>query len=719
MSDRVRGAAVAEMRYHVPDMDCPSCVRKIEGHLAKVDGVLGVEGSPLARILTVRLDPALASRVGIRDEVGRLGYTALELREHAAAPAGAGTWRSPMARVMYASAALFAAGLLLRLLGVTPELVSLPLHDVHLPDLLYVASALVGGANFFGKGLRAIRALALDMNTLMTVAIVGAIGIGDYVEAAAIAFLFALAELLEAYSVDRARASVETLTNLAPDVARASRDGREVLVPAASLVPGDVVVVRPGERIPADGSVVEGSSAVDQSPITGESLPVDKALGDEVFSGTVNQEGHLRVRVARPAAASALARIVRLVEDAETNKSRTERFVERFARWYTPAVTLGAVLVVAVPTLVLGSPFLPWFLRGLTLLVIACPCALVISTPVAVVSAVTAAARQGVLIKGGRHLEAMGEVRAIAFDKTGTLTSGHLRVTAVHAFADLSEEEALARAAAVESRSGHPVAKAVMTAVASRGLTLPREVTDFTTEPGLGARASLDGVPHAVGSPRFLRLREGAAGTPRPPARPGHTTIGLARSGRIVAWIELADGPRPEAKEAVARLRDAGVGCLIMLTGDRREAAQAIALESGVHEVLAEMLPGDKVRAIRSLTERHGSVAMVGDGVNDAPALASATVGIVMGAAGSASALETADIVLMGDDLGRLPYLYALSRRARSVIRQNIALSLSIKGALAVGVPFGAVPLVAAVLLGDMGVSLAVTLNALRLGRVG
>jgi Cd2+/Zn2+-exporting ATPase len=699
-------------------MDCASCVRKIEGHLANVDGILSVEGSPMARTLTVHLDPERRSGGDVREAVGRLGYTALELKADEPSQVRAGTWQGRMARITYASVALFAVGMLLRGLGATPVVVSLPLHDLTLPDLFFLASALVGGWNFFGKGVRAARALALDMNFLMTVAIAGAIGIGDYLEASAIAFLFALAELLEHYSVDRARASVQSLLKLSPEVARVLRDGRELAVPTESLVAGDEVVVRPGERIPADGLVSEGASAVDQSPITGESLPVDKAVGDEVLSGTINREGYLRIRLTRRAKESALARIVRLVEDAEANKSRTERFVERFARYYTPAVTLGAILVVVVPTLAFGAPFVPWFIRGLTLLVIACPCALVISTPVAVVSAVTAAARHGVLIKGGVHLEAMGGIQAIALDKTGTLTYGHLRVVEVQALGGVTEVDALARAAAVESRSEHPVAKAIVEAGAARGVASPWTVTDFTSEPGRGVRARLDGVEHAVGKPSHVGSDGKMGGAAPAAAGAGHTRVGLTRQGEVIAWILLADRPREGAAEAVRRLREAGVHRLVMLTGDNQATASLVGREVGVDEVLAELLPEDKVEAITDLAARYGSVAMVGDGVNDAPALASATVGIAMGAAGSDTALETADIALMGDDLGRLPYLYTLSRRARSVIRQNIALSLVVKGGLALAVPFGLVPLVAAVLLGDMGVSVAVILNALRLGRV-
>jgi Cd2+/Zn2+-exporting ATPase len=698
-------------------MDCPSCVQKIRGHLLKMDGVLAAEGSTVARTLTVDLDGGRASEDSVRREVGRLGYVARPLGSSRGPAAARATWRGVQARIAYLSFGLFALAMLSRAAGVTPALLTLPFRTLLLPDGLLLASALVGGWNFFPKGVRAARALALDMNFLMTVAILGAVAIGELAEAAAIAFLFAIAELLENYSLDRARASVEALMDLAPDKARVERDGYELTIPAEEVVGGDVVLLRPGERVPVDGVVEEGTSSLDQSPITGESLPVDKGPGDGVFSGTINRGGFLRLRASRPAAESALARIVQLVEDAEGSKSTTERFVERFARYYTPAVTVAAVLVMIVPPILLSAPFGLWFVRGLTLLVIACPCALVISTPVAVVSGVTAAARNGVLIKGGVYLEAMGHIGAVAMDKTGTLTVGHMEVDAVHPVGSMAEEEALAMAALVEERSEHPIAQAIVEAARRRGTRRDHAVEGFTAEVGSGARARVDGVEYSVGKPALLAGAQGDADLPRRLAEGGRTVVGLARQGEVMAWITLADRPRAAAAGAVAALRQAGIAHLVMLTGDNQETAESIGRAIGVDEVRAGLLPEAKVEAIRALEAEHGSVAMVGDGGNDGPALAVATVGIAMGAAGSDTALETADIALMGDDLHRLPYLYALSHRARNVIRQNITMAILVKAVLAVGVPLGMVSLVTAVVVGDMGISLAVTLNALRLGR--
>jgi Cd2+/Zn2+-exporting ATPase len=707
-----------EIRFRVDRMDCPSCVAKIEGRLLKMDGVRSVQGSPVARTLTVEMDAGTVGPEELREAMGHLGYLAQALDEDSQPAPAVATWSSREARIAYGSALLFALALLLRFAGVDPYVASLPLHELHLSDGVLVLAALVGGWNFFPKGIRAARALALDMNFLMTIAILGAVGIGEYVEAAAIAFLFAFAELLESYSVDRVRASVESLMELTPDSATLLRDGMELRVTAGELVLGDVVLVRPGERIPVDGTVVEGASAVDQAPITGESLPVDKVPGDGVFAGTVNQEGYLHIRVDREAGRSTLARIVHLVEEAESRKTRTERFVERFARWYTPAVTIGALLVVAVPTLVFAEPFTPWFVRGLTLLVIACPCALVISTPVAVVSGITAAARNGVLIKGGLYLEAMAEVRAVALDKTGTLTFGHPEVVQVLPRPGVTEDDLLLRAAAVERFSTHPVAVAILEAAEGRGLHPHWEVTEFTSVTGMGARAELDGEEHRVGKPDLLlQLAAGASVSPPDPG-PGRSVIGVSRRGEVLGWIVISDRPRQAAVEVLSHLRGMGVRRVVMLTGDARESAEAVGREIGVSDVRAELLPEDKLAAIKELEAREGSVAMVGDGVNDAPALAAATVGIAMGAAGSDTALETADIALMGDDLDRLPYLLLLARRSRRVIRQNIGVAILVKAVLAIGVPLGAVSLIAAVLIGDMGVSLAVIFNALRLGRV-
>lgn len=706
--------------FRIEGMDCPDCARRIQERVRRIEGVEEAIGNPISRRLRVRhaaeVDPAR-----IRTEVERLGYPTVE---HGRAPAvraadHAGTWRDSKALRTYASIALFAAGVMALVVAPGPALLETALHAIHVGDLLLIAAALVGGWNFFPKAIRSARALSLDMNFLMTIAILGAIAVGEYLEAGAIAFLFSLAERLEEHSVNRARQSIEALMDRMPDTATVVRGGREVTVPAEDVEEGETVVVRPGERIPADGTVLEGASAIDQAPITGESVPVEKVEGDEVFAGTVNGEGWLRLRVDHSIDDSTFAKIVRLIEAAESSHAPIERFVERFARWYTPAVTASAMLVVAVPTLAFGAPFVPWFVRGLTLLVIACPCALVISTPVAVVSGITAAARNGVLIKGGEYLERIGEVVVIAFDKTGTLSSGQLDLTDVVPLDGATPEEVLGLAAAVERRSEHPIAKAIVRAAEARGADgAGRRVEAFEALRGLGVRATVDGIRVVVGRPEIFEAPGSADSALARLRSEGKTALLVGRPAAPIGVIAVADRLRPESAEAIVRLKRAGVQRIIMLTGDHRTTAEAVAATLGIDEVEAELLPEQKLQWIEALQARYGPVAMVGDGVNDGPALAAADVGIAMGAAGSDVAIETADVALLGDDLSRLAYVYRLSRTGRRVIRQNLAASILVKLVLALGVPLGLVSLIAAVVIGDMGTSLAVTGNALRLARV-
>jgi len=706
-------------------MDCPDCARRIRDRLVKLDGVEEAEGHPVSRRLRVEFDPSRLDPGRIRAEVGRLGYVAEEIPEgeeeasRAAGASGAETWTSREAVLAYVSAGLFGVGLMMRWLGPGPVLAGFPRHDLHVGDLAFLASALVGGWNFFPKGLKALRALSLDMNFLMTIAILGAVGLGEFLEAGAIAFLFSIAELLEDYSVDRARSSIASLMELAPARAVVERGGEEVAVRADEVEPGEIVVARPGEKIPVDGTVVEGSSAVNQATITGESMPVDREPGDEVFAGTIVTGGFLRVRSEKEASETTLSRIVHLVQEAEEKKAPSERFVERFSRWYTPSVVVLAVLVAAVPPLAFGAGVSTWLLRGLTLLVIACPCALVISTPVAVVSGITAAARRGVLIKGGTHLEALAQVRAVALDKTGTLTRGHAELTDVLPLDGTGEEELLALAAALEDRSEHPIARAIAQGARDRGVEPDaREITEFEGLRGRGVRARLGGETFVLGRPDLFENGAGELSELRDLQDAGKTAVLVGRPDRPLGILAVSDRQREEAGAAIRALRAAGIEHVVMLTGDNRSTAEAIAREVGIDEVHADLLPEEKVDVVRELEERYGSVAMVGDGVNDGPALAAARVGVAMGVAGSDVALETADIALMGDDLSRLAYAVRLSHRGRGVIRENIGASIVIKALLAVGVPLGLVSLALAVVVGDMGAAIGVTGNSLRLAKL-
>jgi len=716
---RPEGAPSDRTVFHVQGMDCPDCVRRIQEHLSRQQGVSEAVGNPVSRRLIVEFDPGRTGPDRLREAVGRIGYVAL--REEEAPEELPETWKGAAAVRTYVSAGLFGMGLLLLLGGGDLSLRLLPGAGILAgSDLLFLLSAVVGGWNFFPAGLRSARTLSLDMNFLMTVAIFGAVALGEHLEAAAIAFLFSTAELLESYSVERARRSIESLVDLSPERATVIRGGAEVTVPAAELERGERVLIRPGERVPADGEVEEGGSAVNESPITGESRPVEKGVGDEVFAGTINEFGFLRVRVTRRAEDSTLARIIHLVEEAESHKARSEKFVQRFARGYTPAVTAAAVLVAALPPLFFGAPAGEWIVRGLTLLVIACPCALVISTPVAVVSGITAAARNGVLIKGGDHLERLGEVRAVALDKTGTLTHGHPEVVSIVPLDGTGREELLRAAALVELRSEHPIGRAIVRHARRKGIHPEEErISGFESVAGQGVRARVDGRTLQVGRPELFgglppRVREIVE---RHRSR-GSTVVAVGTSAEPAGLLVVGDRARAEAARAVEGLRALGIERIVMLTGDARRTAEAIGEELGVDEVRSELLPGQKVEEVRRLEREVGPVAMVGDGVNDSPALAAASVGIAMGAAGSDAAIETADVALMGDELRRLPYVVDLSQRGGRVIRQNIGASLAVKAALAVGVPFGVVSLILAVVVGDMGASLGVTANSLRLARL-
>ena len=636
-------------------------------------------------------------------------------------------WRSREAKLTAISGVLLGVGLGLWLSGLDPELLSLWGRPVTPTVVFYLLAAGLGAWSFLVAGLRKLWGLVrlrlslteLGIDSLMSLAILGAITIGEYVEAASLAFLFSSAELLERYAVDRARGSLRELMKLAPTTARVLHDGREETVPVEQVEVGELVAVRPGDRIPLDGEVVRGQSAVDQAPITGESVPVEKQAGDPAFAGTINQEGYLEIRVTKRASDTTLAKIIHLIEEAEEQRAPIERFVDRFARYYTPTVVLMALGVMAVPPLAFGAPFVDWFVRALALLVIACPCAMLISTPVSVVSALTAAARQGVLIKGGAYLEGIGQIRAIALDKTGTLTTGELEVTDVVPLNDHSERAVLEIAAALEARSQHPIAQTIVRRYEEQNGGRPPEhaqLERFESITGKGVRARLDGQVHLVGKPGLFANAKELERLPQfaELEAQAKTVVVVGTEAESLGLIAVADRVRPEAAEAVRELKRLGLE-VVMITGDNEGTARAVAEKLGIEHYHAEVLPDGKVHEVQHLVEEYGHVAMVGDGVNDAPALAVATVGIAMGAAGTDTALETADIALMGDDLAKLPDLIELSRRARRVIRQNIGSSIAVKLALGLGVFPGWVTLVVAVLVGDMGMSLAVTGNAMRL----
>ena len=565
------------------------------------------------------------------------------------------------------------------------------------------------------KAWSSARRVSPDMNLLMVVAVAGAIGLGEFFEAATVAFFFALSLYLESWSVGRARNAVAALLDLAPPSARVIRDdGVEAVVPAERVAVGDRFVVRGGDRVPLDGVVTDGAGAVDQAPITGESALVPKGPGDEVYAGTINGEGTLTVRATKVASDTVLAKIVRMVGDAHSRRAEVEQWVTRFARVYTPAVMALALAIALLPPLIAGGAWSFWFYNALVLLVIACPCALVISTPVSIVAALTASARGGVLIKGGAYVEAPARTTALALDKTGTITEGKPEVAAVYPLGGTSEADLLAVAASLEARSSHPLARAVLDRAGSQVTA----AEDTRTVPGRGLEGHFRSHAVWLGSDRFAAEKGVAEAIPADLRErieaAGATMVVVGDDGGVLGLLELRDRIRPDAKGIVARLHAQGVKTIVMLTGDNERTARAVAAEVGIDEVRAELLPEDKVEAIEKLVASHEMVAMVGDGVNDAPAMARAHYGIAMGAVGSDAAIETADIALMTDDIGRIPWLIGHSRRTISIIRQNIGLSLATK-ALFVGLTaFGMASMWGAI-AADVGVSLLVVANALRL----
>jgi Cd2+/Zn2+-exporting ATPase len=575
---------------------------------------------------------------------------------------------------------------------------------------------LIGGYATIRQGLRALSRLRFDMNGMMTGAVAGAALIGQWEEGATVAFLYAVSNWLEGTTMDRARRSIHNLMDLAPREARVRRNGAETLVLTDDVLVGDLLLVRPGEKIPMDGIIRAGASAVNQAPITGESIPVDLGPGDPVYAGTLNGNAALEVETTRRAPDTTLARIIHLVEEAQAQRAPSQQFVDRFARVYTPAVFGLALGLTLVPPLFFRQPWEPWIYRGLALLIVSCPCALVVSTPVTIVSAIANAARRGILIKGGAHLEELGRLQAIALDKTGTLTRGRPEVTDVLVLDGSSPEDLLALAAAVEAHSEHPLARSIFRAARRRGLAIqPGE--GFTAIPGKGGYARVGDRTVFVGSPRlFAEMGIGEQDGARVTAMEaqGKTVMLVGTTSGTLGILALADPLRPESRQAVANLRAAGIRHVALLTGDNRAVAEAIAHEVGADTIRAEVLPDQKLEAVRALRAEFGSLAMVGDGVNDAPALAASSVGIAMGVAGSDVALETADVALMADDLSKLPFLMHLGRTAIRVIHQNIAFAIIVKAVAIAAVFPGWLTLWLAV-LGDMGASVLVTLNGMRL----
>lgn len=584
------------------------------------------------------------------------------------------------------------------------------------------AAMAVGGYGLFHKGIRRIVRLQFDMNALMTMAVAGAAAIGEWSEGATVVILFAVSEALERYSMDKARQSIRSLMDIAPKEALVRRGREQTTVHVDDIRIGDVMIVKPGQPFAMDGVVVRGTSTVHQAAITGESAPVTKTANDEVFAGTFNEDGLLEVKVTKRVEDTTISNIIRLVEEAQAKRAPSQTFVDRFAAYYTPAILMLALGIAVIPPLAAGADWGDWIYRGLAALVVGCPCALVISTPVSIVTAIGHAAKHGVLIKGGIHLEEAGGVSAIAFDKTGTLTKGLPEVTDFIPFGN-DEHTLLSIAAAIERGSQHPLASAVVRKAAAAAAKLPLpDMSGFRSVTGKGVQADINGELYYIGNPNWFRELHGRLNEPiaqrvEQLQQQGKTVMILGTGRDILALMAVADDVRDSAKSVIRQLHDIGIRRTVMLTGDNAAAARAIGNRLDMTEVKADLLPQHKLEYIRQLRHRCGKVAMVGDGVNDAPALAAATVGVAMGGAGTEAALDTADIVLMADDLSKLPYTIRLSRKTLAIIKQNITFSLGVKLAALCLIAPGWLTLWLAV-FADMGATLLVTLNSLRLLKI-
>jgi len=691
-------------------IDSEDGARRIENGLTGVDGVLSASVNLSAQVARVEFERDRVSEETIRTKLGSMGHGTESGRSSSPRPAG---WR-PLTREMVLS---LLAGLSLLLAWTGERWMGLP---GAVAVGLYVVSYGFGAWDLLKHWLGALRKgrVTLDIDLLMLVAALGAAVLAEWAEGAFLLFLFSLAHALEHMALDRARDAIRGLADLAPATARVLRDATVADIPVESVTPGEWVIVRPGERIPVDGRVRKGRSAVNQAPITGESVPVNKVSGDEVHAGTVNGEGALHIEVVRAVGDRTLDRVIQLVEEAQTKKAPTERFTDRFAAIFVPVILLSAALMAVLPPVLDVWSWDTAFYRSMALLVAASPCALAIGTPSAVLAGIARAAQGGVLFKGGVYIEALGGIGALALDKTGTLTVGRPEVSDLLPLGEVSERRLLAVAAGVERDSQHPLARAVVRKAEWSEVSLP-EAGDLESVTGMGVRSSIDGVRVEIGN---LALWESDG--IEVPAAIRKAVDGLEDEGRSVMvvrqgdeWlgaIGLVDQPRTGVAAALDELRTLGIAPIVMMTGDNRGVAESIARRVGIDEVRADLLPEAKVRGVKELMDRHGAVAMVGDGVNDAPALATATIGIAMGGAGTAAALETADVALMGDELAGLPFAVGVARMTSRVIRQNLVISMAVILILIAATATGAAGIGAAVLVHE-GSTLIVVTNALRL----
>jgi Zn2+/Cd2+-exporting ATPase len=722
-----------QMVFLIKGMDCPDEVAILKSVLGPlIGGEASLEFDVLNARMTLRFAPETVTSEAIRQAVAKTGMQAIPWEEFCSSGVCAleeSFWQQQgRLTLCLVSGVCLLIGLAWQVMqqggGWTALAGGGAYAELGWPVIgLYAAAVVAGGWFILPKAWIAARRLVPDMNLLMVVAAIGAMGIGEWSEAAAVTFLFSLALLLESWSAGRARRAIKALLDLTPLVARflCAHDGCIEEKPVEQVAVGATILVRPGEKVPLDGIITKGETSVDQAPITGESAPVAKRPGDEVFAGTINGAGAIEFRSTKPASDTTLARIIHLVEEAQARRAPSEQWAEKFSRRYTPCMMFLALFIAVIPPLVFHGAWTVWLYNALVVLVIACPCALVISTPVSIVAGLTSAARRGVLIKGGAYLEAPARLRALAFDKTGTLTYGQTEVQEIIPLDGHSEQQLLAHAAAMENQCTHPLGRAILNRARELAVPLPT-AEDLQALPGQGAQATIDARKYWVGSHRLLEQHQGdnhelhARATQLEDA--GHSLVFMWCEDHVCGLISIADQLRPEARSTLQSLKDLGIERIAMLTGDNRGTAEAMAAAAGVDACYAELLPEDKVAVVSQLTQTYGQVAMVGDGVNDAPAMAAASVGIAMGAMGTDAAIETADIALMSDDISKLPWLIRHSRRTLRIIRQNVAFALGLK-ALFIVLAFAGQATLWMAIAADMGASLLVIFNGLRLLHAG
>jgi len=704
MSNHKAEKGIETVTLQIGGMNCSCEGSLIEKKMGSLVGVKSYDINAVSKQVRISYDPSYVTIQDIIRSVSETGMNASLVKDHKPRSTW---WKERQQLGLYGCGLIILISFVLGFLGVSALFT----------NSLFALAVLVGVYYPARKALIALVNLTPTIHLLMLIGSGGAMLLGMWAESAILIFVYSLGDVLESYAVDKARGAIRSLVELMPKEALVRKDGKEVMLSTENIGIGDIVIVRPGERIPVDGEVIQGFSFVDQAAVTGESIPVRKNRGDDVFAGTINQNGSLEVRVGKLASETTLSKIICSVEDAQANRTSYQRFSDNFAKYYTPAMFILGVLVVMVPPLFLGAEWRPFIYRGLVVFVVSCSCGLALSVPVAVVAAMANAARNGTIFKGGAYLEVVHKVKAIAFDKTGTLTIGRPEVTDVQLFNGISEKELLNLTGNIESRSGHPIAAAIVRKAKENNALSSLPVEGFQENSGLGVTASMNGQKYIVSNIRFQeengvfieQAREAIVSL----ENEGKTVVLVSREGQMIGLLAIADEMRPGAKEALQRLKNAGIRT-VMLTGDNELSAKAIAHQVGVDEYYAQLLPIDKVDVVKKLKEKYGTVAMVGDGINDAPAMAVSNVGIAMGAAGTDIAIEAGDVVLMSDDLSQIGYLRELSSKTVTSIKQNITVSLINIAFMVVAALIGMLGLVTGLLLNEASAILVIA-NALRL----